>query len=219
MPDSSPQIKTIILYDTHSAGGSTSKFVDTLGTRLAEHGAYVEKAKCKANANYSFIREFDLAILGSPVYYMVVSSDLLGALIQSNLKKALVQKPVALFLACGSPEPMANLLYMPQLKMHLMRSRIIAEKIFSPHELTDNAIVESYADKIFNAFDISSLSAGSKVAWASDAIETLDNIPSFLREELRQKAIDYAEEHGMPTITAEMLFEARDELYQQNKNV
>ncbi|MCG8345053.1 MAG: protochlorophyllide oxidoreductase, partial [Chlorobiales bacterium] len=56
-------MKTIILYDTRSVGGSTDRFVDALGKSLAETGAYVEKGKCKATADYSFLQDFDVVIM------------------------------------------------------------------------------------------------------------------------------------------------------------
>ena len=80
-------MKAIILYDSRTSTGSTEAFIDAIGLSLAESGAYVEKAKCKATADYSFVKEFDLVILGAPVYNFIVASQLLGALIQGNLKK------------------------------------------------------------------------------------------------------------------------------------
>jgi len=130
-------MKAVILYDSRKQGGSTEALIDAVGLKLAESGVYVEKAKCKALADYSFIRDFDLVILGAPVYYFIVSSQLLGALNYGNLKANLKRKKVALFLTCGSPESMANVLYLPQLKIHLVSNKILVEKIFPPDVLSE----------------------------------------------------------------------------------
>ncbi|MWV53961.1 flavodoxin domain-containing protein [Chlorobium phaeovibrioides] len=142
-------MKAIILYDSRSEGGSTDRLVDAIGQKLAGKGMDVEKARCRAQADYSFISEFDLVIMGAPVYYLMVSSQLLGALIQSNLSSMLKNKNTALFLACGSPQPMAELLYMPQMKMNLQGSRILAEKVFAPAETSDMEVIGEYVDTIY----------------------------------------------------------------------
>ena len=84
----------------------------------------------------------------------MVSSELLGALLQSNLKESLKDKKIALFLTCGSPELMANLLYLPQLKLNLIGSTIIAEKIFSPDQLSDPTTIEKYVNELTSAYRI-----------------------------------------------------------------
>ncbi len=145
-------MKAIILFDSKTSGGSTDKLIDSIGRKLAETGAYVEKAKCKSTGDYSFVKEFDLVIMGAPIYYLLVSSELLGALLQSNLKSCLEGKKIALFLTCGSPELMANLLYLPQLKLNLIGSTIIAEKIFAPNQLSDPAVIAKYVDDMNEAY-------------------------------------------------------------------
>ena len=85
-------MKAVILYDSKTSGGATEALIDSIGLSLAESGFYVEKAKCKATADYSFIKEFDLVILGAPVYYFLVASQLLGALNYGNLKINLKRK-------------------------------------------------------------------------------------------------------------------------------
>ena len=125
-------MKAIILFDSKTSGGSTEQLIDSIGRKLAETGAYVEKAKCKATGDYSFVKEFDVVIMGAPIYYLLVASELLGALLQSNLKSCLQGKKIALFLTCGSPELMANLLYLPQLKLNLIGSTIICLLYTSP---------------------------------------------------------------------------------------
>jgi multimeric flavodoxin WrbA len=145
-------MKAIILFDSKTSGGSTEKLIDSIGRHLAERGAYVEKAKCKSTGDYSFVKDFDVVILGSPIYYLIVASELLGALLQSNLKSCLKGKKIALFLTCGSPEMMANLLYLPQLKLNLIGSDILAEKIFAPDQLADQSVIAQYVDELTNAY-------------------------------------------------------------------
>ena len=145
-------MRAIILFDSKTAGGSTEKLIDSIGQELAKTGAYVEKAKCKTTGDYSFIEDFDVVIMGAPIYYLLVSSQLLGALLQSNLKKYLTGKKVAIFLTCGSPELMANLLYLPQLKMNLVNNTILAEKIFAPAQLSDLTIIEKFVNEVNAAY-------------------------------------------------------------------
>ncbi len=145
-------MKAIILYDSKSVGGSTDRFIDALGSSLAEAGAYVEKARCRENGDYRFVDEFDVVVLGAPIYYLLVSSQLLGALSRSNLRSALSGKKVALFVACGSPEPMAQLLYLPQLRMHLENPVLLAEQVFSPEQLNDPAAAAGFANRIIDAY-------------------------------------------------------------------
>ncbi len=144
-------MRAIILFDSKTSGGSTDKLIDSIGRKLAESGAYVEKAKCKSTGDYSFVKDFDVVIMGAPIYYLMVSSELLGALLQSNLKSSLQNKKIALFLTCGSPELMANLLYLPQLKLNLIGSTIIAEKIFAPDQLSDQSVISHYVDELITA--------------------------------------------------------------------
>ena len=145
-------MRAIILFDSKTSGGSTDRLIDSIGQKLAESGAYVEKAKCKSTGDYSFVKDFDVVIMGAPIYYLVVSSELLGALMQSNLKSCLQGKKIALFLSCGSPELMANLLYLPQLKLNLIGSTILAEKIFAPDQISDLAVVAKYVDELNMAY-------------------------------------------------------------------
>ncbi|RXK88219.1 protochlorophyllide oxidoreductase [Chlorobaculum sp. 24CR] len=144
--------KAIILYDSMSVGGSADRLIDSMGKNLAEAGAYVEKARCKTNADYRFVEEFDLVLLGAPIYYLLVASKLSGSLSQSNLRAALKGKKVALFVICGSPEPMAQFLYLPQLKMHLDNPVILAEKAFSPAETSDSKAIAEFTQNILDAY-------------------------------------------------------------------
>ncbi len=147
-------MRAIILFDSKTAGGSTEQLIDSIGLELAKTGAYVEKAKCKTTGDYNFVKDFDVVIMGAPIYYLLVSSQLLGALIQSNLKSYLADKKVALFLTCGSPELMANLLYLPQLKMNLIGNKVLVEKIFSPQQLSDASTIESFIHELNEAYNI-----------------------------------------------------------------
>jgi flavorubredoxin len=145
-------MKAIILYDSQSVGGSTDRLIDSIGRKLAESGTYVEKARCKNNGDFSFVKEFDLVLLGAPIYYLLVASQLSGALTQSNLRAAMKGKKVALFVICGSPEPMAQFLYLPQLKMHLDNPVILAEKVFSPDQTSDPKVIAEFATNIMDAY-------------------------------------------------------------------
>ena len=71
---------------------------------------------------------------------------------QSNLKEYLAGKKVALFLTCGSPELMANLLYLPQLKMNLVDNTILAEKIFAPDQISDPTVIAKYVLELSDAY-------------------------------------------------------------------
>ncbi len=145
-------MRAIILFDSKTAGGSTDKLIDSIGLELAKTGAYVEKARCKTTGDYSFVKDFDVVIMGAPIYYLIVSSQLLGALVQSNLKQYLAGKKVALFLTCGSPELMANLLYLPQLKMNLVNNTILAERIFAPDQISDPNVIAKYVHELNAAY-------------------------------------------------------------------
>lgn len=205
------QMRAIILYDSRTSGGSTDRLIDSIGAELVENGAYVEKAKCKATGDYSFLQDFDVVIMGAPIYYLLVSSQLLGALIQSNMKKYLRRKKIALFLTCGSPEPMATLLYLPQLKMHLVRNRILAERIFAPQQLSDPEVVESFVDELCDAYKKHARRRNASMQWTDEALELLDSIPSFFRNRIKIATEEYAEEMGYREITLEVVEEAKSE--------
>lgn len=205
------QMRAIILYDSRTSGGSTERLTDSIGEELAETGAYVEKARCKATGDYSFLQDFDVVIMGAPIYYLLVSSQLLGALIQSNLKQYLKRKKIALFLTCGSPEPMATLLYLPQLKMHLVRNRILAERIFSPQQLSDPETIESFVEDLANAYKKELRKRSASMQWTSEALMMLEAIPSFFRNRIKLATEEYAEEMGYTEITVEVVEEAKAE--------
>ncbi len=205
-------MKAIILYDTRSAGGSTDRFVDALGKSLAETGAYVEKGKCRATADYSFLQDFDVVIMGAPVYYLLVSSELLGSFFQSNLKKYLRRKKIALFLTCGSPEPMATMMYLPQLKIHMVRNKILAEKVFAPQELSDIQVIDDYVRNITQSYRAAIKSRNKALLWTENAQELLEQVPSFLRNRLKIAVEEYAEEMGHREITPSVIEEAKAEL-------
>jgi hypothetical protein len=207
-------MKAVILYDSRTTGGSTEAIIDTIGLRLAESGVYVEKAKCKAAADYGFVKEFDIVILGAPVYYFLVSSQLLGALIQGNLKKNLKRKKIALFLTCGSPEPMATVLYLPQLKIHLVRNKILAEKIIAPGALSVGETIDGFVDDLLSEYQKTRKRRGPShsVEWSDEAWQLLQSIPSFMRGKFKTIAEEYAEDMGLNEITVAVLMAAKDEL-------
>ena len=204
-------MKALILYDSRTLSGSTESIIDSIGQSLAESGFYVEKAKCKATADYSFVKDFDLVILGAPVYYFIVASQLSGALIHGNLKKNLKRKKVALFLTCGSSETLAAVLYLPQLKVHLIRNKILVEKIFAPDALSEGA-VEQFAEDVLFQYHKTFKSRGLSAKWTEEAQEWFQSMPSFLQGKFRTMAEEYAEDMGYKEITLEVLEEARDNL-------
>lgn len=59
---------------------------------------------------------------------------------------------MALFVICGSPEPMAQFLYLPQLKMHLDNPVILAEKVFAPAETSDQNAITEFTKNILDAY-------------------------------------------------------------------
>ena len=205
-------MKAVILYDSKTSGGSTEAIIDTIGLKLAESGAYVEKVKCKALADYSFIREFDLVILGAPVYYFLVASQLLGALNYGNLKKNLKRKKIAMFLSCGSPEAMAAVLYLPQLKIHLISNKILVEKIFPSNVFQENSVIDTFVNDVLQAYNKTSSQAALSAKWTDESREWLQTIPSFLQSKFKTMAEEYAENMGYKEITLEMLQLARDEM-------
>ena len=206
------EIKAVILYDSRTQNGSTEAIIDAVGLKLAESGVDVEKAKCKAMADYSFIRDYDIVVLGAPVYYFIVSSQLMGALNYGNLKKNLKRKKIALFLTCGSPESMAMVLYLPQLKIHLLSNKILAEKIFPPDVLSQSEFIDSFVFDVLHEYKKTTKSRVLSAKWTEEAQEWLQTIPSFLQGKFRTMAEEYADNKGYHEITLEMLEMARDEM-------
>lgn len=205
-------MKAVILYDSKTATGTTEAIIDVIGQNLADSGVYVEKAKCKAMADYSFVKDFDLVIIGAPVYYFIVASQLLGALIHGNLKKNLKRKKIALFLTCGSTETVAAVLYLPQLKIHLVRNKILAEKIFAPDALSDREVLDSFVEEVLHQYNKSLKSRGLSAKWSEEAQECFQSIPSFMQDKFRTVAEEYADDMGYKEITLAVLEEARDTL-------
>ncbi|ACF12698.1 Proto-chlorophyllide reductase 57 kD subunit [Chloroherpeton thalassium ATCC 35110] len=142
-------MNAIILFDSHSSGGATDRIIDTIGQELAKRDIYVEKGKVLPNADYSFLDEFDLILLGSPIYNLRLSENLAGAIIQSNLLAKLDGKQIALFVICGGPELSADLLYLPQLQIPLLNKNIIAKKAFGMSCKNDPESAVSFAEEIY----------------------------------------------------------------------
>jgi hypothetical protein len=196
--DNDRQMRAIILYDSRSTGGSTDRLIDSIGQQLAD---------------YSFVSDFDVVILGAPVYYLVVSSQLLGALVQSNLKRCLKNKNIALFVTCGSPAAMAQTLYLPQLKIHLIRNRILAEKVIAPHQIGDEEIIADFVDEIDEGFRRSSRPRfgfrAEKLQWSPEARDLVSGLPPFFADKIKDALYKYAEANGITYITPEVLDAAR----------
>jgi hypothetical protein len=152
-------------------------------------------------------------ILGAPVYYLVVSSQLLGALVQSNLKRHLRNKSIALFVTCGSPEAMAQTLYLPQLKIHLIRNRILAEKVIAPHQIADEEVIADFVEEIEEGFRRASRPRhgfrADKLQWSNEAQEMISQMPPFFADKIKAALTVYAEQNGITCITPEVLDMAR----------
>jgi hypothetical protein len=203
-------MKAVILYDSRTTNGSTEAIIDAIGLKLAENDVYVEKAKCKALADYGFIKDFDIVILGAPVYYFLVSSQLLGALIQGNLKQNLKRKKIAMFLTCGTPDYMAAVLYLPQLKIHLVRNKILVEQIFPSSVLTESDIIDSFVLDVLSEYHKTMKSRVVSARWTDEAQDWLESVPSFLQSKIKSAAEEYAEEMGYNEITCDVLDAAKD---------
>lgn len=142
-------MKAIILYDALTTGGSTDRIIDTIGQTLVERGFYVEKAKTPPRADYSFLEEFDVVILGTPIYNLAMSPNFIGALNQSNLLEKAKNKLVAFFMVFGGPEVTAQFLYRPQLSLRLLNHKVIAEKLFGLVEKNNPQAPVEFADEIY----------------------------------------------------------------------
>ncbi|MCS7012166.1 MAG: protochlorophyllide oxidoreductase [Chloroherpetonaceae bacterium] len=142
-------MKAIILYDALTTGGSTDRIIDTIGQTLVEKGVYVEKAKTPPRADYSFLEEFDLIILGTPIYNLAMSPNFVGALNQSNLLESIKKKLVAFFMVFGGPELTAQFLYRPQLSLRLLNHNVIADKLFGLTEKNNPQAPIDFANEIY----------------------------------------------------------------------
>ncbi|NTW50870.1 MAG: protochlorophyllide oxidoreductase [Chlorobiales bacterium] len=142
-------MKAIILYDAMSTGGSTDRIINTIGEELVKKGMYVEKAKVAPKADYDFLSEFELIILGSPIYNLTLGSNLSGAFLKSNLIPNLRGKKVAIFVICGSPEIAAEFFYLPQLKIPTLSNEVLAEKIFGMSKKDDPQTPIDFAEEIY----------------------------------------------------------------------
>lgn len=146
-------MKAIILFDCYQRGGKTEQLIDVIGGEFVKSGYYVEKGIIVPNADYGFLQEFDVVLIGSPIYNLMLSKNVGTTLAQGNIVKNLEGKKVGLFVICGGPEISADLLYLPQLRFPLLKHDIIAEKAFGMETKDDpespvqfaNAILEKLA--------------------------------------------------------------------------
>lgn len=130
-------MKAIILFDCYQRGGKTEQIIDAIGQEFVKSGMYVEKGLIVPNADYGFLEEFDLVIIGSPIYNLMLSKNVGTTLAQGNITKNLEGKKVGVFVICGGPEISAELLYLPQFKIALLKHDIIAEKAFGMESKED----------------------------------------------------------------------------------
>lgn len=142
-------MNAIILYDALTTGGTTDRIITSIGETLAAKGVYIEKAKVVPHADYSFLNEFDVIILGSPIYNFTPSPDLVAAFGNTNLLASMEGKPVAYFIICGGPELTAEVLYKPQFLLRLRRQNIIADKIFGISEKNNPQSPVKFAEEIY----------------------------------------------------------------------
>ncbi|HHE07615.1 MAG TPA: protochlorophyllide oxidoreductase, partial [Chlorobaculum parvum] len=126
------------------------------------------------------------------------------------LKRYLKSKNIALFLTCESPEAMALSIYLPQLKIHLMRNRIVSEKIIAPHQINDKEMIYDFVNEIEEGYHKSFKSSrDDSLQWSEEALEQLENLPPFFSSKIKEGLSIYAREQGIRCITPEVLDEAR----------
>jgi hypothetical protein len=123
-------MKAIILFDCYQRGGKTEQMIDAMGQEFVKSGMYVEKGLIVPNADYSFLEEFDVVVIGSPIYNLMLSKNVGTTLAQGNIVRNLTGKKIGLFVVCGGPEISAELLYLPQLRIPLLKHEVVAEKAF-----------------------------------------------------------------------------------------
>ncbi len=117
-----------------------------------------------------------------------------------------------MFLTCGSSEAMAAVLYLPQLKIHLITNKILVEKIFPSNVLHENSIIDEFVIDVLQAYNNTSSQKALSAKWTDESREWLQTIPSFLQSKFKIMAEEYAENMGYKEITLEMLQLARDEM-------
>ncbi len=115
-------------------------------------------------------------------------------------------------MTCGSSQSTAAVLYLPQLKMHLIRNKILVETIFPPDVLSEGDAVEIFVEDVLHQYNKSLKSRGLSAKWTQEAQEWFQSMPSFMQGKFRTMAEEYAEEMGYKEITLAVLEEARDTL-------
>ena len=104
---------------------------------------------------------------------------------------------------------MAAVLYLPQLKIHLVRNKILVEKIFPSNVLSENTFIDSFVLDVLHEYNKTLKSRTGSVKWTVEAQEWLESVPVFLQGKIKEGAEEFAEEMGYKEITCEMLEAAK----------
>ncbi len=71
---------------------------------------------------------------------------------------------------------------------------------------------ELVRDNVASGGDVFDDVAHFRVIWADDAVERLTRVPSFVRGMVKRIYTDYAREHGIATVTTDVMDRARSDL-------
>jgi len=115
-------------------------------------------------------------------------------------------------LTCGSPEAMAAVLYLPQLNIHLVRNKILVEKIFPSNVLHDNSVIDTFVQDVLYEYNKTLKLRIGSLKWTIEAQEWLDSVPSFLQGKIKDGAEEFAKAMGYKEITCDVLEEAKGEI-------
>ncbi|MDX1673373.1 MAG: PCP reductase family protein [Longimicrobiales bacterium] len=81
-----------------------------------------------------------------------------------------------------------------------------------PMELTRTQVADGRDDAFDDAAAPSSSEAPIRVTWSDDAVERLQQVPSFVRGMVKRIYTDYARERGIDSITPAVMDRARTDL-------
>ena len=88
-----------------------------------------------------------------------------------------------MFLTCGSSEAMAAVLYLPQLKIHLITNKILVEKIFPSNVLHENSIIDEFVIDVLQAYNNTSSQKALSAKWTDHATASqasiIDSFPDL----------------------------------------